>query len=104
MDFTTPMSTSLYLMRVLWASRPSALRKRMVMRGPVSITCWKRSHAPTSAATIGMIQMGCSQRTPALRGTACGISDSLTVAVQRIPDEPRVEAHRREHGEEHHRG
>ena len=74
--FTVPMSTSLYLMRVLPASRPSAVRKRIVIVGPRSRKWCRASHPAMSAATIGMIHTGCTQRMPGWRATARGRSES----------------------------
>ncbi len=55
--FTVPISTSLYLSRVLPASMPSAVRNEMVIVGPRSTSIRTTRVMPTSAATIGISQI-----------------------------------------------
>src|ERR1700741_2143234 len=113
-DLTTPTCTSRYLSLVLPASMPSAFLKRMVMVGPRSTTVLTASHPASSAATSGTSHTaGIGQRARP-GGTAWGVSAgfswrisariSVDVIALRGPDEPRVEAHRGEHGEPHDRG
>src|ERR1700712_1804749 len=54
--WTVPMSTFLYLILVLPASRPSAVLNSMSIVGPCVRNAWKTRYSPTSTATIGMIQ------------------------------------------------
>jgi hypothetical protein len=55
-DFTEPISTSLYLTWVLPGSRPSALLKTIVIAGPRSVTDLMTSAMPINAATSGITQ------------------------------------------------
>src|SRR5574337_264053 len=107
---TWPMFTSLYLMKVLPASRPSPALKTMVMVGPSLKTRWIAIPMATTAARIGMIQT-IEIRVP-LFGTivACGrLSRSMFSAMPpipvrpRIPDEARVEGLHRNHRQHDHR-
>src|SRR5690349_20966359 len=104
-DLTVPMSTDLCLILVLPASMPSPETKRMVIVGPCSQKVLSAMKPPTRAATMGTIQMNCSERGPGLRSTACGMSSCSAMRLrQRVPGEPRIEAVGGEHGEDHHRG
>src|SRR5262245_17524613 len=104
------MFTSLYLMNVLPASMPSAALKTMMIVGPSLRMRWTAIPIATTAARIGMIQM--TEMRVRFGGTtvACGRwSDSGESTIEcpsfswRIPDETRVEALRREHGQHHDR-
>jgi hypothetical protein len=53
---TVPISTPLYSILVLPASRPSADLKTIVILGPSPKTLVTATQAPTTAATIGMNQ------------------------------------------------
>src|SRR5258708_39064067 len=81
---------------------PPALLNWMVMSGPWSHTDLRPVHPATISATTGMIQTNGNERLPFSRATACGISSSSAM-VDRIPDEARIDAERREHGEDHDR-
>src|ERR1044071_6327180 len=110
MVLTRPISTSLYLILVLPASRPSAVLKVMVMVGPCSSTAFTASQPPTSTATMGMSQMSCGVKRRLGTATAsgrswasgsCGLS--ATRGLHGVPDQARIEALGREHGQDHHR-
>ena len=101
---TVPMLTSLYLMVVLPASRPSAALKTMVMVGPSLMMRWTAIPTATTAARIGMIQT--MEIRARLWGTtvACGIPEgsreSAMVSlpdVGGVPDESGVESLGRDH-------
>ena len=101
---TVPMLTSLYLMVVLPASRPSAALKTMVMVGPSLRICWTAIPMATTAARIGMIQtMEIRARrggTTVACGMPCGSEESAMVSlpdVGGVPDEPGVESLGRDH-------
>src|ERR1700758_5621690 len=104
------MFTSLYLMKVLPASMPSAAVNTMMIVGPsLRMRCTAIPIA-TIAARIGMIQM--IEMRVRFGGTtvACGISSGLEgSAIQclpfarRIPEQTRVEGLCREHGQHDHR-
>src|SRR6188768_3846004 len=104
------MFTSLYLTKVLPASRPSATLKTMVMVGPSLIMRWMAMPMATTAARIGMIQTT-EIRVPFFRTTvACGSSSRLIFSAmrtlrvcQRIPNQPGVKGLRRDHRQHHHR-
>src|SRR5882672_817658 len=97
---TSPTSTSLYLILVLPASRPSAVLKLIVMTGPRSSTLLTASQPPTSAATSGISHTSCSERGDFGTATASGMSGgsdlygvSATFVLHGIPDQARVEGH-----------
>src|SRR3990170_4958024 len=107
---TWPMFTSLYLTKVLPASRPSATLKTMVMVGPSLKTRWIAIPMATTAARIGMIQTieirVCFFRTT----VACGrLSRSMLSAMSPLPGRPRIpdeaggEGLRRNHCQHDHR-
>src|SRR5882672_1210689 len=101
-DLTTPICTSLYFSLVLPASMPSALLKRMVMVGPRSSTAFTPSQPASSAATKGTSHTAGSDQRARLAATASGVSAGCMAL--RVPDEARIETHRRQHGEHHDRG
>src|SRR5262245_35325875 len=110
MVFTSPMSTSLYLIFVLPASSPSAVRKEIVTVGPRSRIAFAASHAPTTTATNGMIQMSCGVQRRGGAATASGRSGrfgsrraSGMLPLRGVPDQSRVEALGREHRQHDHR-
>src|SRR3954471_6209629 len=101
-----PTSMSLYLILVLPACRPSAVRKLMMMVVPRSSQSETASHAPTAMATSGTSQMRGSERRELRAETAGGKSGGgvlLTRVPGRIPQQPRIEAAGRRHGEDDHR-
>src|SRR5262245_5459317 len=104
---TTPISTSLYLIFVFPASRPSAVLNSMVITGPRSRMARTASQPPTSTATIGMIQT--SWKAKRFRGTATasgswdGDSGSAMLLLHGVPDQARIEGLSREHRDHHHR-
>src|SRR5688572_17711505 len=74
----------------------------MVMAGPRSWMDFHVSHAPMSAATMGMIQMGENRRrfsTTIASGTS---PVSRMPGSAAIPDEARIEGLRGDHGEDDH--
>jgi hypothetical protein len=73
-DFTKPMSTSLYLTFVLPGSSPSALMKVIVMVGPFSSTDFTTSPTPISAAISGITQTreGSQPRFVTISGSGTG--------------------------------
>src|SRR4029077_17433476 len=96
--------TSLYLILVLPASRPSAVLKVMVMVGPCSSTAFTASQPPTSTATMGMSQMSCGVKRRLGTATAsgrswasgsCGLS--ATRCLHGVPNQARTEAPAPEH-------
>src|SRR5262249_38165643 len=106
--FTRPISTSLYLILVLPASRPSAVLKVMVMTGPRSRTAFTASQPPTSTATMGTSQMSWGAKRRRGTATASGRSGApgsglSAMRLHRIPDQARIEALCREHGQHDHR-
>src|SRR5262245_37908845 len=110
MIFTSPMSTSLYLIFVLPASSPSAVRKVIVTVGPRSRIAFAASHAPTSTATNRMIQMSCDAQRRENAATASGKSGrfgscraSGMLSLRGVPDQSRVEGLGREHRQHDHR-
>src|SRR4029079_2590192 len=102
-----PTSMSLYLILVLPACRPSAVRKLMMIVVPRSSQYENASQAPTAMAIAGTTQMSGSERRELRADTACGIESGggvlLTLAFHRIPEEARIEVARRRHGEHYHR-
>ena len=109
---TRPMSTSLYLILVLPASRPSAVLNLMVTVGPRSMNAWTASQAPMRAATMGTIQTSCSEPRFFVFATASGRSRRSGMGVSsatafldrvldRVPDQPRIEGLCGKHGEHH---
>ena len=108
---TVPMSTPLYWILVLPASKPSADLKTIVILGPSLRTLVTAIQTPASAATIGMIQTSDSR--VRLLGTAfesgtegIGVPRSGMLNLFRdcgIPDQPRIEGLDREHRQHHHR-
>src|SRR3954470_4384488 len=96
-----PTSMSLYLILVLPACRPSAVRKLMMMVVPRSSHSLTASHAPTASASAGTSQTSGSERPDFAAATACGMSGrgSSTGFLHRIPQEARIEARRCGHGE-----
>src|SRR5262245_54283809 len=103
------MFTSLYLMKVLPASTPSAALKMMVMVGPSLMMRWIAMPMATTAAKSGIIQtMDARWR---LFGTtvACGrvsrlllSAISVLLACPCIPDQAGVEGFRGDHGQHNH--
>src|SRR5262249_47744033 len=105
---TKPISTSLYLILVLPASRPSAVLKLMVMTGPRSRMARTASQPPTSTATMGTIQMSCGVKRRRGAATASGRSGNpgsglSAMCLYRIPDQARIEGLGGEHGQHDHR-
>src|SRR6185369_5741324 len=102
---TSPISTSLNFSLVLPASRPSAVLKVIVITGPLSSIDFTASQPPTSAAMSGISHTSCTVRRDFFTATASGMSFSLsaTLILQGVPHQARVESHRREHGQHHHR-
>src|SRR5210317_2546947 len=104
MSVTLPTSTSLNLILVLPASRPSAVSKEMVMTGPFSVIALKVSQPPISRAMIGTTQiieklrLVCTTASGAC--SACFISEfsSLMFFLHNVPDQPRVKAFGGDHG------
>lgn len=119
MVLTVPISTSLYLTWVLPGSSPSALRKLMVISGPRSNTDLTTRPMLISAAINGTSQT--SEGSQPLRrvttasgssgrlgwfGLGCGPCGLFMVFFRGddlIPDQPGIELHRGEHGQDHHR-
>src|SRR5262245_34933824 len=90
------MFTSLYLIKVLPASIPSADLKTIVMVGPSLMIRWIAIPMATTAARIGMIQtteirwrrLG----TTVARGRLSELSAMLGLSIYaRIPDQPGIE-------------
>ena len=79
MLLTRPTSTSLYLILVLPASRPSAVTKVIEISGPLSSIALIASQPPTSTATIGINQTICSVRVDFGATAASGTSGSSGV-------------------------
>jgi len=108
MEETLPTTTSLYLTSVLPASKPAAVWKLMVIWGPIDSHAWITIDTPMSAATSGTNQTsetGHRRRvTNGSRGCEGFVlsSVSLTIALV-VPDQSRIEADGRQHGEDHHR-
>ncbi len=107
---TFPISTSLYLMKVLPGSIPSAARKESRIVGPSLRYCWTTIPTPTSAATIGMIHTtGTRVRffgTLVASGTFARSAFSvicLLLSLAGIPDQAGVERFRREDRQDDHR-
>src|SRR3984957_13175694 len=110
-DDTVPISTPLYWSLVLPASRPSAVRKTIVIVGPSLRILVTATHTPTSAARIGMNHTSDSRVRLRVRpfdsGTG-GKGRSLSAIeylfrTRRIPDEARIERLHRQHRQHHHR-
>src|SRR5574338_41503 len=106
---TWPISTSLNLILVLPASSPSALLKVMVITGPCSRMDFTASQPPMRAATMGTSQTSCRDHLDFGATSASGKADgsgrggaSGIVVLHGIPDQARVEAHRRKHRQYHH--
>src|SRR6476661_2311047 len=103
MLFTTPISTSLYFTRVLPASMPSAVLNRIVTVGPCDITARTASQPPITAAMSGSSHTHWNPQRRFGAASASGISgnsgrSAMTfLPVSRIPDQPRIEAHRSEY-------
>src|SRR5262245_57652191 len=102
------MFTSLYLTKVLFASTPSAALNTIVIVGPSLRIRWTARPIATTAASTGMIQT--TEILARLRGTivACGTSGGrgssgmggLPCGTRaRIPDQSRIEALGRDHGQ-----
>src|SRR4051794_26071584 len=123
MLFTEPITTSLYLTCVLPGSRPSALLKLMVTAGPRSVIDFTTSAMPMSAAISGTTQTregsqprrgstpgsGASGRSGGVAGP-CGLfmrrlrngaGHRRAAAFEVVPDQSRVELHRRQHCQDH---
>src|SRR5258706_4203579 len=102
-----PMSMSLYLILVLPACSPSAVRKLMMITVPRSSQWLTASQAPMASATAGTIHTSGSERPCRGAASACGMGSgvgvSLTRFLDRVPDQARIEAHRRHHRQHHHR-
>src|SRR5882672_12954694 len=102
-----PMSMSLYLILVLPACRPSAVRKLMITAVPRSSQWLTASQAPMARATAGTIQTSGSERAERGAASAWGMRSgggaSLTMLLDGIPDQARIEAGRRHHRQHHHR-
>src|SRR5690242_17831991 len=100
------MSTFLYLIFVFPASRPSAVLKLIVIVGPRSQMALITSTPPINAATIGMSQTSWGTHARLRPAAARGMSEksrppggSSMARPPPIPDQTRVERHRREHGD-----
>src|SRR5205814_6609762 len=101
-----PTSMSLYLILVLPACRPSAVRKLMMMTLPRSSQWLTASQAPMASATAGTSHTSGSVRPERGAASACGMGSgggALLMFLDRIPDQARIEAHRRHHRQHHHR-
>src|SRR5262245_2831119 len=105
-DRTIPICTSLYFSLVFPASTPSPFLNLMVMEGPRSRTVFTPSQPASSAATSGTSHTAGMRQRARPAGTAWGISALISAGciALRVPDEPRIEAHCGEHGEDHDRG
>src|ERR1700710_120378 len=101
------MSTFLNLILVLPASSPSPVWKLMLMVGPFCRIDCTASQPPISTATSGTSHTSCTRQRERGGATASGKSGSTgglsTIGLQSVPDEARVEGHRREHGQHDHR-
>src|SRR5271170_4590806 len=104
------MVTSLYLMKVLPASTPSAALKAMVMVGPSFRARWIAMPRAITAARIGMIHTTEMRRRFLRSRVASGSSfNSVSLGMTHlvrfsgIPDQTRIEGLGRQHGEHHHR-
>src|SRR5690606_12735439 len=103
---TWPMTTFLYFTCVLLASRPSAVSKLTVICGPEESQFCTSMEKPTRAAAMGTSQTS-EMRTglclisgvPARESGRLGLSDIVFLC---IPDQSRIEAHRRQHCQHHH--
>src|SRR5262245_2762253 len=103
------MFTSLYLTKVLPASRPPAAVKMMVMVGPSFMMRWTAMPTATTAARIRMIQT--TEMRVRLFGTTVATgtferSESSAMSplfLVRIPYQAGVERLRRQHRQHHHR-
>src|SRR5579863_1155113 len=111
MVVTVPISTPLYRILVLPASRPSAESRVIVILGPSLMTLVTATHTPTNAAKIGMNQTNESRvrllDTALELGTGgIGVSGSGMLNLFRtggIPDQARVEGFDRKHRQHHDR-
>src|SRR5690242_15511917 len=107
---TVPTSTSRYLILVFPASRPSAVSNVMRTAGPSLAQVLQVSQPAMTAATSGMSQISESpraRRTGAAGGGGGG-SEGGRARVARsciagVPDQPRIEGHRGQHGDDHDR-
>src|SRR5260221_5978559 len=101
-----PMSMSLYLILVLPACSPSAVRKLMMITVPRSSQWLTASQAPMASATAGTIHTSGSERPHRGAASACGMGSrdggSVTRFLGPVPDYARIEAHRRHHRQHHH--
>src|SRR5262245_1981244 len=106
---TWPMSTSLYLMRVLPASMPATDVNVITIVGPSVRMRWTAVPRATAEARTGMIPTT-DTRVRWCRGTtvACGRSSRSVLsgmpALLRIPDQARIERLRGDHGQHDDRG
>src|SRR3982751_3003923 len=107
---TSPISTFLYLILVLPASKPSAVLKLIVIVGPRSSTAFTPSQAPMIKATAGINQTSETVQ-PRFRATAASgiskISGSTgvrsMVPPHGIPNESWVKRLRGKHRQHHDR-
>src|SRR2546422_5602688 len=102
-----PTSMSLYLILVLPACSPSAVRKLMRITVPRSSQWLTASQPPMASATAGTSQTSGSERPDFGAARACGMCSGggglLTRAFHGVPDQARVEARRRAHRQHDHR-
>src|SRR5262245_46568465 len=96
--FTTPISTSRYLIGEVPGWRPCADWKVRVIVGPLRDQAVYASQAPIAAASNGITQM--SGR-PRRRSTTTCDTSSVMIRSCRVPQETRVERHGGEHGDHH---
>src|SRR5690606_17405793 len=104
---TRPISTSLYLIAALPASRPSAFWKTMLMTGPCSRMDFTASQPPMSAATKGTSQTSCGFQRDLGVVAASGRADrsgwgSGIVVLHGVPDQAGIKAQCREQRQHHH--
>src|SRR5258706_14503652 len=108
MSRTSPISTSLYRILVLFASRSSALWKRISTLVPCASFSWITTKAPERTPTAGRTQWSASRDHRERAGTADGRSSEPglvgSVMGRRIPQKPLVEGPRREQRQDHHGG
>src|SRR5205823_14787270 len=101
-----PTSMSLYLILVLPACTPSAVRKLMRITVPRSSQWLTASQAPMASATAGTSQTSGSERPDFGAARACGMCSGggglLTRAFHGVSDQARVEARCRAHRQHHH--
>src|SRR5215471_49027 len=103
------MLTSLYLMKVLPASMPSAAVKTMMTVGPLLRICCTAIPMATSAARIGMIQMmeirvrfGGTTLACGSSSRPCGSAIEGLPFARRVPEQTRIEGLRSEHRQHDH--